>query len=250
MEIKRAAEILSKAKHCVVLTGAGISAESGIPTFRGSGGLWTKYNPDEVASIEGFMRNPKAFWEFSKELILKSKAEPNPGHYALAELEKMGIVKAVITQNIDMLHQRAGSKRVLEIHGSLQFVDCLKCGRVYEWKEIEKKLEKNEEIKCECGSQYLKPRVVFFGESLPREVLNEAMEESRKADVFMVVGSSLVVYPAAYLPRMAKESGARLILINAERIEAEYLFDVVIHGKAGEVLPKIVEEIKKIRQTS
>jgi len=246
MEIKRAAEILSKAKHCVVLTGAGISAESGIPTFRGSGGLWTKYDPDEVASIEGFMRNPKAFWEFSKELILKSKAEPNPGHYALAELEKMGIVKAVITQNIDMLHQRAGSRRVLELHASLQFVDCLKCGRVYEWKEIKKKLEKDEEIKCECGSHYLKPRVVFFGEALPRDVLNEAMEESRKADVFMVVGSSLVVYPAAYLPRMAKESGARLILINAERIEVEYLFDVVIHGKAGEMLPKIVEEIKTL----
>jgi len=250
MEIKRVAEILSKAKHCVVLTGAGISAESGIPTFRGSGGLWTKYDPDEIASIEGFMRNPKAFWEFAKELILKSKAEPNPGHYALAELEKMGIVKAVITQNIDMLHQRAGSKRVLELHGSLNLVDCLRCGKVYEWKEIEKKLERNEEIKCECGGHYLKPRVVFFGEALPRDVLSEAMEESKKADVFMVVGSSLVVYPAAYLPRIAKERKACLILINAERIEAEYIFDIVIHGKAGEILPKIVEEIKKLRQTS
>ena len=245
MEIKRAAEILKNAKHCVVFTGAGISAESGIPTFRGSGGLWTKYDPDEVASIEGFLKNPKAFWEFSKELILKSKAEPNPAHYAIAELERMGIVKAVITQNIDMLHQRAGSKRVLELHGSLQFVDCLRCGRTYEWKVVEKKLENDEEIKCECGCPYLKPRVVFFGEALPRDVLSEAIVESKKADVLMVVGSSLVVYPAAHLPRMAKERGAKLILINAERIDAEYLFDVVIHGRAGEILPKIVEEIKK-----
>lgn len=245
--IKRVAEVLKDSKHCVVLTGAGISAESGIPTFRGSGGLWEKYDPEVVASIDGFMRNPKAFWEFAKELILKSKAEPNPAHYAIAELEKMGIVKAVITQNIDMLHQRAGSKRVLELHGSLRFVDCLKCGRTYEWKEIEKMLE--DDVACECGSFYLKPRIVFFGEPLPRDVLSEAVEESKRADVFVVVGSSLVVYPASYLPMIAKERGAKLILINAERIELEYLFDVVIHGKAGEILPKIVDEIKKMPST-
>ncbi len=248
MKIEEAAKILANAKHAVVFTGAGVSAESGIPTFRGSGGLWTKYDPDEVASIEGFMRNPKAFWKFAKELIIKAKAKPNKAHYAIAELEKLGIVKAVITQNIDMLHQQAGSKRVLELHGSLQFVDCLRCGKTYEWKEIEERLERDEEVRCECGSYHVKPRVVFFGEALPKDVLSEAMEEAEKADVFVVVGSSLVVYPAAYLPMIARRNRAKLILVNASSIEAEKIFDVIIYGKAGEVMPKIVEKVKTIKK--
>jgi NAD-dependent deacetylase len=238
------ARLLSNSKHAVVFTGAGISAESGIPTFRGANGLWSRYDPEEVASIQGFMRNPKAFWAFARELIVKTKAKPNAGHYAIAELEKMGIVKAVITQNIDMLHQKAGSRRVLELHGSLKYVDCLKCGKTYEWEEI---VDKIDDIKCEnCGSMYLKPRIVFFGERLPRDVLNEAIREAESSDVFIVVGSSLQVYPAANLPFIAKERGAKLILINKDPTDKDWLFDIVVYGKAGEILPKIVEKVKEI----
>ncbi|WP_457591370.1 NAD-dependent protein deacetylase [Geoglobus sp.] len=246
-EIRRAAELLSNAEHAVVFTGAGVSAESGIPTFRGSDGLWSKYDPEEVASIQGFRRNPRAFWNFARELIVKVRAEPNPAHHAIAELERMGIVKAVITQNIDMLHQRAGSKRVYELHGSMEIVDCLDCGRVYRWQEIEDILERGGDVRCECGSPYLKPRVVLFGEQLPSATLSAAVEESRKCDVFMVVGSSLVVYPAAQLPVYAKSGGARMIIVNAEETHADHMFDVVIRGKAGEVLPRIVEEVRRLK---
>lgn len=246
--IKLAAELISKAKHAVVFTGAGVSAESGIPTFRGENGLWKRYNPEEVASIEGFRKNPRAFWEFARELLIKRSAKPNPAHYAIAELEKMGIVKAVITQNVDMLHQRAGSTRVLELHGSMEYVDCLDCGTTYTWSDLIKTVEKGETPICKnCNSKYLKPRVVFFGEPLPQETLTEAMEESRQADVFIVVGSSLVVYPAARLPYLAKSSGAKMIIVNIEPTLDDGMFDVVIYGKAGEILPKIVDEVKKLR---
>ncbi len=246
-KIEIAGEIIASAKHAVVFTGAGVSAESGVPTFRGKNGLWTRYDPEEVASITGFRRNPKAFWSFSKELLLKKKAEPNPAHYAIAELEKMDIVKAVITQNVDMLHQKAGSKNVYELHGSMEKVDCLDCGKTYRWDEIEPMLERDD-VRCECGSPYLKPRVVLFGEQLPQDVLNSAIEESKRCDVFIVVGSSLVVYPAANLPFYAKNNGAKLIIVNAERTHADDYFDVVIHGKAGEVMPRIVSAVKRIRQ--
>lgn len=245
-KIEEVAELLKSSRHTVVFTGAGVSVESGIPPFRGAGGLWERYDPEEVASIYGFKRNPKAFWEFAKELLVKTKAEPNKAHYAIAELEKMGIVKAVITQNIDMLHQKAGSSRVLELHGSMEYVDCLDCHTTYKWDEIEKKIEK-EIPRCEsCGSYYLKPRVVFFGEALPRDVLSEAMDESRKCDLFIVVGSSLVVYPAAHLPFIAKENKAKLVIVNYDPTERDGMFDVVIHGKAGDVLPRIVEKLKHV----
>ena len=245
-KIEKVVELLRSSKHTVVFTGAGVSVESGIPPFRGAGGLWERYDPEEVASIYGFKRNPKAFWEFAKELLVKTKAEPNKAHYAIAELEKMGIVKAVITQNIDMLHQKAGSSRVLELHGSMEYVDCLDCHTAYKWEEIEKKIEK-EIPRCEsCGSYYLKPRVVFFGEALPSDVLSEAMDEARKCDVFMVVGSSLVVYPAAHLPFIAKENEAKLIIINYDPTDRDEMFDVVIHGKAGDILLKIVEKLKHV----
>ncbi len=249
-KIKEAAKILAKAKHAVVFTGAGISAESGIPTFRGEDGLWKRYDPEEVASIYGFKRNPKAFWEFSLELKDKLFVDPNPAHYAIAELEEMGIVKAVITQNIDMLHQKAGSKKVLELHGSMQYLDCLDCGETYKWEDVVDELLAGKiPLRCrKCGSYYVKPRVVLFGEALPQDVLSEAMEETRKADAFMVVGSSLVVYPAAHLPFMARARGAGMIIVNAEPTDADRIFDVVIRGRAGEVLPKIVEEVKKLRE--
>ncbi len=247
-KIEEAAKVLAKAKHAVVFTGAGVSAESGIPTFRGRNGLWTRYDPEEVASIDAFRRNPKAFWDFMRDLMAKVFAEPNPAHYAIAELEEMGIVKAVITQNVDMLHQKAGSKNVLELHGSMQYVDCLDCGETYTWDYVLDYLNRNEVPKCErCGSNYVKPRVVLFGEPLPQDVLYRAMEEAKIADVFMVVGSSLVVYPAAHLPYLARSMGAKMIIVNTEPTIADRIFDIVIHGKAGEILPKIVELVKKYR---
>ncbi len=242
--IDRAAKMIANSRYAVVFTGAGVSAESGIPTFRGENGLWRRFDPEEVASIDGFMRNPKAFWTFAKELILKTMAEPNAGHYAIAELERMGIVKAVITQNIDGLHQKAGSKKVLELHGSLKLVDCLNCGRTFRWNDIIDKIETGNVACDECGSPYLKPRIVFFGESLPKDVLREAIDEAKRSDVFIVVGSSLQVYPAASIPFIAKDSGAKLIMINADPTEKDWLFDVVIYGKSGEILPKIVEKVK------
>ena len=246
-EIEEASRIIAESDYAVVFTGAGVSAESGIPTFRGKDGLWTKYDPEEVASIYGFRRNPKAFWNFSRELMVKMKAKPNPAHYAIAELEKLGIVRAVITQNVDMLHQMAGSKNVLELHGSMEYVDCLDCGRTYRWEFIEKMLEEGLEIRCECGSEYVKPRVVLFGEPLPSDVLSRAIEESKRCDTFIVIGSSLVVYPAASLPFHAKNSGAKLIIINTEESQADSIFDVVIYGRAGEIMPEIVKRVKKLR---
>ncbi|RLI77428.1 NAD-dependent protein deacylase [Archaeoglobales archaeon] len=246
-QIKKISRMLAEAKHAVVFTGSGISAESGIPTFRGTDGLWLRYNPEEVASIYGFKRNPAKFWEFAKELIVKTKASPNPAHYAIAELEKEGVVKAVITQNIDMLHQNAGSKKVLELHGSMSYVDCLDCGAEYEWEYIEKVLEEKQPVCENCGSEFLKPRVVFFGEPLPPDVLSEAMEESKRCDLFIVVGSSLVVYPAASLPDMAKRSGAKLAMVNLEPTEKDNIFDAIVYGKAGEIMPRVVEEFKRLR---
>jgi NAD-dependent deacetylase len=247
-KIKEAARIIAEAKHGVVFTGAGVSVESGIPTFRGPDGLWRRYDPDEVASIQGFRRNPRAFWNFSRELLNKGMAEPNPAHYAIAELEEMGVVRVVITQNVDMLHQRAGSRRVLELHGNLEYLDCLDCGETYTWDDVFDEIAKGEVPRCrKCQSWYVKPRVVLFGEPLPQKVLAEAMEESKNADVFIVIGSSLVVYPAAHLPHLAKSMGAKTIIINTEPSAADHIFDVVIFGKAGEVLPKIVEEVREIK---
>ncbi len=241
--IEEVARVLSRSKHAVVFTGAGISAESGIPTFRGSGGLWAKYNAEEVASVDGFMKNPKAFWEFIKELV-KNKSKPNSAHYAIAELEKLGIVRTVITQNIDMLHQRAGSEEVIELHGSMSTIKCLECGKTYDWKEIEPKLTDCPPV-CECGSTYLKPAVVFFGEPLPEDAMARAVKHASSCDTFMVVGSSLVVYPAAYLPFVAKKSGATLIILNAEPTHADEYFDYVLHGKAGDILPRIAEAVSR-----
>ncbi len=244
MGVEELADLIANSEYVVFFTGAGVSAESGIPTFRGKNGLWTRYNPDEVASIDGFMRNPKKFWEFAKELMVKVKAKPNRAHYAIAELEEMGIVKAVITQNIDMLHQKAGSKRVLELHGSLRYVDCLNCGRTYLWEEIEGMVESGDVV-CKCGSYHLKPRIVFFGERLPEGVLREAVEEAKRCDLMVVVGSSLQVYPAAGIPMIAKESGAKLAIVNRDPTDKDWMFDVVLRGKAGDLLPKVVEIVKR-----
>jgi NAD-dependent deacetylase len=241
----RAAELISAARHGVALTGAGVSAESGIPTFRGEGGLWTKYDPVKVASIGYFMADPAAYWTVSKERgRVALAAKPNPAHRALAQLETIGHLVAIATQNTDGLHQDSGSRKVIELHGSGRTVQCLDCGCRERRAEVQQRLDDEMPPRCRgCGGGFLKPTVVLFGEAMPQSEIQEALALAREADVMLVVGSSLVVYPAAEIPLVAARGGARLILINAEPTPYDRIADVVIHGRAGEVLPEILSLI-------
>src|SRR5258706_9943349 len=213
MSLARAAELVARARRGVALTGAGISAESGIPTFRGEGGLWTKYDPVKVASIDAFMADPAAYWAVARDRgpALLS-ARPNPGHVALAQLEGDGHLAAVATQNTDGLHQVAGSRRVIELHGSGRTVVCLDCGARESRADVQKRLEQELPPHClTCGGIFLKPAAVFFGEPMPGEAMAEAYALAELADVMLVVGSSLVVYPAADIPLVAARAGAKLV---------------------------------------
>jgi len=243
--VQRAAELIGAARHGLVMTGAGVSAESGIPTFRGEGGLWTRYDPVKVASIEYFMADPSAYWTVSKDRgRVALAARPNPGHHALAALEASGHLVAVVTQNTDGLHQDSGSRTVIEVHGSSRTVECLGCGNREPRSEVQARLDVELPPRCKvCGGTFLKPTVVLFGEPLPQEAIQQALALARQADVMLVVGSSLVVRPAADIPLVAVRSGAQLIVINAEPTPFDALATVVIRGKSGEVLPQIVELI-------
>ena len=240
-----AAVLLSNAERGLALTGAGVSAESGIPTFRGEGGLWTKYDPVKVASIEYFMSDPSAYWKVSKDRgRVALAARPNAGHNALAALEAGGHLVAVATQNTDGLHQDSGSRRVIELHGSGRTVQCLDCGNREPRSEVHARLDLEMPPQCRvCGGIFLKPTVVLFGEPMPHAAVQEAFALAREADVMLVVGSSLVVYPAADIPVAAVRSGASLIVINAEPTPLDDLATVVIRGRSGEVLPEIVRLI-------
>ncbi len=247
-EVEEAARLLASARYAIVFTGAGVSTESGIPDFRGPQGLWKRVDP-ELFTIDYFYENPGHVWRLFLELFLnKMDAKPNPAHYAIAELERMGVVKAVITQNVDGLHQAAGSRNVIELHGNLRYAVCMSCGRRIPLSEAVRKAREGEiPPRCpHCGG-VLKPDVVFFGEPLPREELERAFSEAEKADVVLVVGSSLVVYPAAYIPELALQKGAKLIIVNMEPTRLDHLAHVVIRGKAGEVLPLIVERVKALK---
>jgi NAD-dependent deacetylase len=245
MTIQRAAELIGGARRGLALTGAGVSAESGIPTFRGAGGLWTRYDPVKVASIEYFMADPSAYWSVSKDRgRVALAARPNPGHHALAALEASGRLVGVVTQNTDGLHQDSGSRTVIEVHGSSRTVQCLDCWNREPRGEVQARLDVEMPPRCRiCGGTFLKPTVVLFGEPLPRAAIQQALTFARQADVMIVVGSSLVVYPAAEIPLVATRSGAQLIVINAEPTPLDELAAVVIRGKSGEVLPEIVELI-------
>ncbi len=243
--VERAAALLATAHHAVALTGAGVSAESGIPTFRGEGGLWTKYDPVKVASIDSFLADPASYWRVSKERgTVALSARPNAGHDALAAMEAAGHLVAVVTQNTDGLHQVSGSRRVIELHGSGRTVQCLECGKLEPRADVQARLEVEMPPRCpNCGGTFLKPTVVLFGEPMPTDAINEAFDLARQADVMLVVGSSLVVYPAADVPLAAIRSGARLIVVNAEPTPFDRFAAVVIHGRSGEVLPEIARLI-------
>lgn len=248
MEGKRkAAELLSSSTYAVALTGAGVSTESGIPDFRSPGGLWSRYDPSEFATLSSFLEDPSRFYRMASEFLSIFTAEPNEGHRALAELEGMGILKAVITQNIDGLHQAAGSRRVVELHGNLRECRCLGCGRVSPIEVLVEKLVQRGELPPHCDScgGLLKPNVIFFGERLPKRELEEAFEHARKCDLMLVAGSSLVVSPANFLPPLAVESGAELIIVNEEPTPMDAFASVVIRGKTGRVLPELVGLVKE-----
>ena len=242
--IKRIVKDIVGSRKTIALTGAGISVESGIPDFRSAGGLWSKYDPEEYAHISAFRSNPAKVWNMIKDMMdLVLGAEPNPAHIALAELEQMGLLKSVITQNVDGLHQRGGSREVIEFHGSNQWLVCLGCG--YRQEAVSLSLE---EIppRCPQCSSILKPDVVFFGEPIPPEAQNRSFEQARTCDLVLVVGTSALVYPAAGIPPLAKQNGAKVVEINMEPTPLTgFVSDYLIQGSAGTILPQVVEEIRK-----
>jgi NAD-dependent deacetylase len=226
----------------VALTGAGISVESGIPAFRGSQGLWDRYDPAEFAYIEAFLANPKKIWQMLLELgDIVAKAQPNLGHLALAQLETMGHLKAIITQNIDALHQQAGNKSVIEFHGNGQRLVCLSCGKFYSQEVV----NPNElPPRCTCRG-ILKPDVVFFGEPIPMEASQRAFQETRACDLMLVIGTSAVVAPASQLPYLAKQQGAIIVEINLERTHlSDTISDYVIEASASQALSAILGFLK------
>jgi NAD-dependent deacetylase len=238
-----AGALIGRARSVLAFTGAGISAESGIPVYRGEGGLWTKFDPYKVAHIDTFMRDPGEYWNYSRD-HRRTTAAPNPAHRALVALERTGHLRAIVTQNTDGLHQRAGSTHVVELHGSSHSVICLDCERRYSRAEIDAINREQCPPSCPaCGGRYLKPTVIFFGEGLPPHALEEAQTLAAAADVVLIVGSSLQVYPAAGIPRLAREHGAELCIVNAEPTPFDGIAKVVVQGKAGEVLPQIVQRI-------
>lgn len=241
--IQRAARDIIQSKKTIAFTGAGISVESGIPDFRGAQGLWQKYDPDEYAHIHAFYSNPDKVWLMLKDMFsLVMTAKPNPAHIGLAELERMGLLSSIVTQNVDGLHQAAGSKNVIEFHGSHRTLSCLKCSRKVDGTSL---TMEDLPARCPHCSSLLKPDVVFFGEPIPWEAQTMSFKESKSCNAVLVVGTSAVVYPAASIPVMAKDGGATVIEINMESTPLTHqISDYLICGSAGEIVPAIVNEVK------
>ena len=227
----------------VVLTGAGISAESGVPTFRGKEGLWGKFKPEQLASMDAFMSNPKIVWEWynwRRELIAKVK--PNAGHAALVNLENMIDEFTLVTQNVDNLHELAGSKSILELHGNIYRNKCMDCSALY---GDEGDIDPEKIPTCSLCNGKIRPDIVWFGEMLDPEIINAAFLKAEEAELFFVVGTSALVHPAATLPIVAKQHGAILVEINVERTALSDLVDFHFEGKSGQFLPKLVELLKE-----
>ncbi len=244
--IQNAAELIHNAKHTVAFTGAGISTPSGIPDFRSpASGMWEQVDPMAVASLHGFRQNPQQFYDWVRPLAqLTLTALPNPAHLALATLEHKGKLQGIITQNIDMLHHRAGNKHVYELHGHLREATCLRCYKVVPAPPmIEQFLVDGYVPKCECGG-ILKPNVILFGEQLPYKELQGSQEAARKCDLMIIIGSSLEVAPASDLPLLAKRGGAKLLIVNLEPTMLDRIADVVIHADAAITLPAILERLE------
>jgi NAD-dependent deacetylase len=229
---------LRNASSVAVLTGAGMSAESGVPTFRGEEGLWKKFRPEELANFDAFVANPDLVWEWYqyRRRIIET-IRPNPGHYALAQMEKRYENFAVITQNVDNLHICAGSKNVYELHGNIMRNYCIDCGKKANVDEV---LRSGKAPHCACGG-LIRPDVVWFGELLPEEQWHAGIKAAENAQVFFSIGTSAVVYPAADIPRIAKRAGAYTVEINIERTDLSPFADEVLLGRSGEILPQLAE---------
>lgn len=236
--ISRAREALAAARHVVALTGAGVSAESGVPTFRGEEGLWEKYRPEELATPEAFERDPRLVWEWYDWRRQKiAPLRPNPGHFALAAMERRFGDFFLVTQNVDGLHRAAGSLKLAELHGNIWFTRCTGDGTLRENRDVPLSALPP---RCACGAM-LRPHIVWFGESLDADVMQQAVDVCRAADVMIVAGTSSVVYPAAGLAALAKEAGAFVIEINIEKTPASGMVDVHLSGRSGDLLPRLLE---------
>jgi NAD-dependent deacetylase len=237
---------LLEAGSVVFFTGAGISAESGIPTFRGKDGIWNKLKPEELANFDAFLRNPELVWEwYSHRKKIIHESQPNPAHTAIAEMQDLLNGVTVVTQNIDNFHRRAGSRIIYELHGNIERNYCIECKTFY-----------NEELPfkgkiptcTKCGA-LIRPDIVWFGEYLPQDQFNASAKASKDCDIFFVVGTSAVVYPAASLIYIAKENGAYIIEVNIEETEISYLSDKSFFGEAGKILPVFAEELRKSKNS-
>jgi NAD-dependent deacetylase len=242
--INRTAGIICESNLTLALTGAGISVESGIPDFRSAGGLWSRYDPLEYATITAFMDNPEKVWHMLREMEdLVINARPNKAHIGMGELEEMGLLHFIITQNVDNLHQAGGSKNVIEYHGNSSTLSCLWCKKNYRMEE--KRVEFPP--RCSCG-KILKPDAIFFEEAIPEHALLTSFRLAESAQALLVVGTSALVYPANSIPVIAKQNGAKIIEINKERTHlTESLTDIFILGEAGDIMERLVSAVKKKR---
>jgi NAD-dependent deacetylase len=245
MSVVELARLLRESRSTVVLTGAGISTESGIPDFRSPTGIWAEYDPMEYASISAFRRDPVKVWEFyALRFEVLTRAEPNEGHAALAELERRGLVRAVVTQNIDTLHDRAGSRDVVEVHGSIRHADCLRCGERVPLADVVASLTREPAPRCPRCGEILKPGVVMFGEVLPEEAIDRAFELAREARLLLVVGSSLEVHPVAGLPETTLAAGGDVAIVNRGPTPYDGDAAVKVDGGAGETLAALVAALR------
>jgi NAD-dependent deacetylase len=246
MDVERLAELMRRRGPATVLTGAGISTESGIPDFRSPAGVWAQYDPAEYATIDAFRADPRKVWSFySLRLRVLVDAEPNAGHLALAELERAGHVIAVVTQNIDGLHQRAGSRDVVEVHGSIRSSTCPGCGAAYGLDQLLALVEDAEAPACPRCGEIVKPDVVMFGELLPEAAIDRAYELARATRLLLVVGSTLEVWPVSMLPHETVASGGDVAIVNKGPTSFDERATVRIEGGAGETLAALVERLRR-----
>lgn len=247
--VSRISDMVLESKRIVVFTGVGISTESGIPDFRSPGGIWDRFDPNEF-TFQKFLASEASrekFWDFYRLLwATLARAKPNRGHYAIAELDKLGKLTCVITQNVDNLHQMSGipDQKVIELHGTLQWVICLECGKRTRKEEIQHRLDLGERVpKCECGG-IIKPVTVTFGQPMPEREVQEARKQAAGCDLLMICGSSLLVHPAAQIPLVAKDSGAKLVIINLTPTPHDAFSDVVVNENIGTTLSRVVRRVK------
>ncbi len=240
---------LKKAENIVFFTGAGISAESGVPTFRGKDGIWNKLKPEELANFDAFLRNTDMVWEwYQHRRKIVRETGPNPAHKTIAEFEKYFSNVTVVTQNVDNLHKRAGSSKIYELHGNIERNYCIDCKKWFNNVEIDE--SKKGAIKCdECGG-LIRPDVVWFGEYLPQQEFQKSELEAERSDICFVVGTSAIVYPAAYIPLTAAQSGSYIVEVNIEETEFTRNAHFSMFGEAGKMLPKVLEEVKKLKGNS